>query len=346
MKTSFVHLIFVLSGFLTMAYASAEEIGMVTGSPTGTYIKFGYDIAAVARKAGLNIQVKESQGSIDNINRMDSSENAAFGIVQSDVLGFLARSDKANLKAVANKLRLVFPLYHEEVHLFASKDINRFEDLEGKRLILGVKGSGNWLTAMNLLQLLNVKPGETIEDLPPPKAITAVLTGKADAMIYVAGKPVELFTNLDKLKSEPEYAPLVEQVHFVSLDDPRLLKEYLPAGIAAGDYSWSGNDTPTIAVKALLVSFDFSGKQTPYYRQRCQELATLGKALRDNIDNLKQTGHPKWQEVNLEENVGIWKLDACSRQSGKVVGQGGKPATNRDISRELEDILSKPAPRR
>jgi TRAP transporter TAXI family solute receptor len=345
MKTRFIHLLLVLSGFLTIPYATAEEIGMVTGSPTGTYIKFGYDIAAVAQKAGLNIQVKESQGSIDNINRMDSSENAAFGIVQSDVLGFLARSDKANLKAVAGKLRLVFPLYHEEVHLFARKDINRFEDLEGQRLILGVKGSGNWLTAMNLLQLLNVKPREYVEDLPPPKAITAVLTGKADAMIYVAGKPVELFTNLDKLKSDPEYASLVEQVHFVRLDDPRLLKEYLPAAIAAGDYGWSGNDTPTIAVKALLVSFDFSGKQTPYYRQRCQELATLGRALRDNIDTLKQTGHPKWQQVKLEDNVGIWKLDACSRQSDKI-GQGGKPATNRDIGRELEDILSKPAPRR
>lgn len=341
MLTRLVHfLLLLVSSFLIMSSAVAETIGMVTGSPTGTYIKFGNDIADVAKKVGLAIEVKESSGSIDNIDRMDSKENAALGIVQSDVLGYLSRSDKPNLRVVANKLRLVFPLYHEEVHLFARKEIARFEDLQGKRLVLGVKGSGNWLTAMNLLQIMNVQPAETLDDLPPPQAVTAVLTGKADAMVYVAGKPVEVFTNLEKLRAKPDYAPLLEQIHLVALDDPRLLKEYLPARIEATDYSWLAADVPTIAVKALLVSFDFSGKQTPYYRQRCQELATLGQALRDNIASLQQTGHPKWKEVKLEEGVGIWKADACSRQSGR-------PAAGSDIGRELENILSRPAvPRR
>jgi TRAP-type uncharacterized transport system substrate-binding protein len=60
---------------------------MVTGSKTGTYIQFGNDIAGVAKTVGLDILVKDSQGSIDNIKRINSKENATFGIVQSDVLG-------------------------------------------------------------------------------------------------------------------------------------------------------------------------------------------------------------------------------------------------------------------
>ena len=77
------------------------------------------------------------------------------------------------------------------------------------------------------------------------------------------------------------------------------------------------------------MSFDFSSKQTPYYKQRCDELARLGQVVRAHLDDLKQNGHPKWKEVNLEENVGAWKLDACSRHApGKT-----------DLSKELEKVL-------
>ena len=65
---------------------------MVTGSTTGTYYRFGQELAEVARKVGLEITVKESQGSLDNISRLISKENAALAIVQSDVLGFLNQS--------------------------------------------------------------------------------------------------------------------------------------------------------------------------------------------------------------------------------------------------------------
>jgi TRAP-type uncharacterized transport system substrate-binding protein len=56
--------------FSSLSFVSqlrAEGIGMVTGTATGTYIQFGQDIAKVARSVGLDILVKESEGSIDNI---------------------------------------------------------------------------------------------------------------------------------------------------------------------------------------------------------------------------------------------------------------------------------------
>ena len=96
--------------------ADAKQIGMVTGSKTGTYIQFGNDIAGVAKTVGLDILVKDSQGSIDNIRRINSKENATFGIVQSDVLGFLSRSENPEMRLVAGRLRLIFPFYNEEVH--------------------------------------------------------------------------------------------------------------------------------------------------------------------------------------------------------------------------------------
>ncbi len=311
--------------------ANAKQIGMVTGSRTGTYIQFGNDIAGVAKSVGLDILVKDSQGSIDNIKRINSKENATFGIVQSDVLGFLSRSESPEMRQVAGRLRLIFPFYNEEVHLFANKSIQSFNDLQGKRVVVGEQGSGTWLTAMNLLQLTGVKPAESL-NLPPLQGVTAVLKGEADAMFYVAGKPVSLFTKVGNLITKPEFAAMLSNVHFVALDDPRMLREYQPAKIGQADYEWLPGDVSTIAVKAVLMSFDFSGKQSPYFVQRCQQLAKLGQAIRANIGQLRQTGHPKWKEVNLDEKVGVWPLDTCSRS-----GKGG--GSEVDLTRQLEKML-------
>ena len=327
----------LLSGLIGLPSVHAQEadanaLGMVTGSRTGTYIQFGNDIAGVAKSVGLDILVKDSQGSIDNIKRINSKENATFGIVQSDVLGFLSRSENPEMRQVASRLRLIFPFYNEEVHLFANKSIQTFADLQGKRVVVGEQGSGNWLTATNLLQIAGVKPAETI-NLPPLQGVTAVLKGEADAMFYVAGKPVSLFTKVGNLITKPEFAAMLANVHFVPLDDPRMLREYQPARIGQADYEWLSGDVPTIAVKAVLMSFDFSGKQSPYFVQRCQQLAKLGQAIRANIGQLRQTGHPKWKEVNLDDKVGIWQLDQCSRGGAKGGG------SNVDLTRELEKML-------
>lgn len=320
MKSKLISLfavIFFLTGAMIGGPARAqtqepEGMGVVTGSSAGTYIQFGKDMARVSAQRGLRLTVKESQGSLANIRRLVSRENAAVGIVQSDVLGFLSRSEDANMRRVAGHLRLIFPFYNEEVHLFARNDITSFEDLRGKRVVVGTKGSGNWLTATNLLHLMGIEPAERLY-LEPVAAATAVLVGKADAMFYVAGKPVKLFTNVEQLSDNPDYEGFLDKVHLVPLEHPKMLEEYVAGTFEADDYAWLNRDLPTIAVKAVLVSYDFSEKDTPYFRLRCGQLGQLGNAVRGSINELQQSGHPKWQQVNLDEDVGIWKRDTCSR---------------------------------
>ena len=210
--------------------------------------------------------------------------------------------------------------------------------MQGKRVAVGEPGSGTWLTAMNILQLTGVKPGEML-NVPPLQGVTAVLKGEADAMFYVAGKPVSLFTKVGNLITKPEFAAMLANVHFVPLDDPRLLREYQPAQISPADYDWLAEKIPTVAVKAVLMSFDFSGKQSPYFVQRCQQLATLGQAIRGHLGQLQQSGHPKWKEVKLDEKVGAWPLDRCSRSGVKSSGSGKEGGSGVDINRELEKML-------
>lgn len=302
-----------LSGTPVGAQTPSEAgMGMVTGSSAGTYIQFGKDMAQVTEPEGLKLWVKESQGSLANIRRLVSRENAALGIVQSDVLGFLTRSEEPAMRRVAGHLRLIFPFYNEEVHLFARKEISQFEDLQGKRVVVGSKGSGNWLTATNLLHLMGVEPGEQLH-LDPVAAATAVIVGDADAMFYVAGKPVKLFTNVEQLSQNPTYEGFLDKVHLVALDHPKMLEEYVGATFEASDYNWLTQQIPTIAVKAVLVSYDFSPRNSPYFRLRCDQLGKLGTAVRRNIGQLRQQGHPKWKQVNLDQQIGIWERDTCSQ---------------------------------
>ncbi len=300
-------------------------IGMVTGDKTGTYYRFGQDISRVAQRQGLDIQVKASEGSISNIERMNSRENAAFGIVQSDVLGFLyhKRPD------LAKRLSMIYPFYSEEVHILTRKTITDFSELKDKKIATGTKGSGNWLTLANLMNIMGVKPAEEVTRLTPLEAVIAVLEGKIDAMIYVAGKPVNLFKKLEKLNQNPKYRPLIEAVHFLPIANSKMLKEYyITSRINAADYGWVEEDVPTIAVKALLVTFDFSSGHSAYYRERCRQIRSMASIIRKNLSYLKQNGHPKWQGVDLDMEIGRWKRDLCAH-----------PSSSRPPKNELYDTL-------
>lgn len=326
--------IFVCLCAFAFSAKAGEELGLVTGPKTGTYYAIGKEIAQTAAKAGVEIEVKPSEGSIDNIKRINSSEKASLGIVQSDVLGFLSRSKNPDSIRMASNLRMVFPFYNEEVHILAKKSIRDFSDLTGKKVAIGEDGSGNMLTAINLFSMMNVSPAEMVK-APLAQSVVAVLKGELDAVIVVAGKPVRLFKNLEDLSlpENKQFAPMMEQLHMLPLDNPKMLEEYKPALITKGDYSFIAQDVKTIAVQAVFVSYDFSSGN----KKRCETLGALATALRDNLSTLKEKGHSKWKEVNLNADSGLWKKDICAWPE---IANGYTP-DQQTLGKDLVDIIEK-----
>ena len=97
------------------------------------------------------IEVLTTGGSVENLKRLTMpADDVLLGIVQSDVLGFLQRSANPNSRRIAEGLRLVVPLYPEEVHVLAHRGITSLDDLNGKRVVVGAAGSGNIITAVNI----------------------------------------------------------------------------------------------------------------------------------------------------------------------------------------------------
>ena len=152
----------------------SDHLIVVTEDPTSTSFRFGLDVVRVGRDIGLDLELQQSKGGIDIVERLLNSRNAAIGVVASDMRGIMSQSSDAEMNRLSEQLHMLFPLYPEEVHLFADNEIQRIEDLAGKRVIVGVQGSRTWFTAHHLLRKFNVQPGEAINAVSPLKAIVAV----------------------------------------------------------------------------------------------------------------------------------------------------------------------------
>ncbi len=306
--------------FRVEAPYARDAIGLVTGPPTGTYITIGRDIAKISAVEGQTIEVKSSNGSIENIRRVTvRGENASLGIVQSDVLGFLGRSKNPHSIELSGRMRMMFPFYKEEVHVLAGKHVASFADLHGRNVAVGLKGSGSMLTAMNLFAITGVKPRSLLQ-MSTREGVVATMVGKADATIFTAGKPVSLFKNLEEVRdaNDGKLSYLVDRVKFVPVTDPRVREEYESAMITSQDYDFVSEPVPTVAVTSVLMAFDFSSRKNGYYKRRCRQMALIGQSINAWMGELRTNGHPKWREVDLYRDIPLWERDECTWSAAEL----------------------------
>ena len=302
--------IMVLVGLVAPSAAHAAGMGIVTGSEKGTYYQFGLNFQELARANGLALAVHPSRGSIENIYAVYDRPNVQLGIVQSDVLAFVARvQTDPGLKRIARKTRMVFPLYNEEVHLLGRSEVKTFDDLTDRRVAIGREGSGTYLTARLLLSVSDVRPRETVP-IDTDEALAELKAGRIDAMFYVAGMPVKLFA---------EGVGLSDTLALVPITNKSITEFYQTAEIPAGTYPWQPASVSTVAVKSVLVSFDFR-------RADCDNVGRFARMVSDNRAWLAAHGHPKWRSVDLDQPLKGWEQYDCVRKHlGKLAHAAPAP---------------------
>jgi TRAP transporter TAXI family solute receptor len=273
-------------------------MGLITGGEKGTYYQFGLDLQKLVKPTGVNLTVHNSKGSIENVFAVYQRPGVQMGIVQSDVLAFVARvqSDPV-LSRIAKKTRMVFPLYNEEVHVLGRRGIRDFDDLAGRRVAIGRDGSGTYLTARLLFKLSEVAPSEMVL-IDTSEALTELKAGRIDAMFYVAGYPVKLLKDDVSEKDGLELIPITS----------KSITEFYPrADIPANVYEWQRTAVNSVAVKAVLVSFDFR-------RKDCDNVGRFAQTMSRQMNWLLQNGHPKWKVVDLNYPLKGWEQYDCVRK--------------------------------
>ena len=282
------------------ALAAPLEYKIVTASERGTYIQIGKNLAEfVAPAADIELEALPSAGSAENVKRLRFEQGVKFALVQSDVYqAFLdqAASGNADATAMIRPLRVILPLYNEEIYFIvrADSDLNFVHEIRNAKINLGELGSGTALTTTTLYRLMfNAPvPQPTATFFPNEEALVKLITDKSiDVVAVIGGQPTKLLVDM-----KPEARNLIKLLKF----DPSqpasqaALKTYVNATVRASSYpNLLAEDLPGLAVKAFLVTYDFSLKTTE------DSLRKFARSLCQNFPTLQEKGHPKWREVEL-----------------------------------------------
>jgi len=292
----FCFVILIVLGLSSISFG--VDLGIMTGGQKGTYYQFGLNLKELVKSRDVQLRVDNSTGSIENLFAVYKKPHTQMGIVQSDVLAFVSRlQSDPTLKRIAKKTKMIFPLYNEEVHLLGRRELADFDDLAGKRVAIGKEGSGTYLTAKLLFEVSDVKPGEMVS-VGTDEALAQLKGGEIDAMFYVAGFPVKLFEGDVTEEDGLALIPIVN----------KSIAEFYPiAEIPAKTYLWQHEAVNTVAVKAVLVSFNFR-------RANCEYVGKFAQILSENMDWLRENGHPKWKFVDLDFPLKGWEQYDCVKK--------------------------------
>jgi hypothetical protein len=165
---------------------------------------------------------------------------------------------------------------------------------------VGAPGSGTLLTATLLLGRLGVEVAEELQ-IGGAEALAALRAGSVDAMIHVEGQPVPLFR---------ETVAIEDALRLVPVDDPALQELYPVSAIPAETYyPWQREEVPTVAPRAVLMTFHWT---RPGYQERaCRTIGKVARIVADNLDRLRRDGLPEWRDIDPRSEVPGWKRSPC-----------------------------------
>jgi branched-chain amino acid transport system substrate-binding protein len=271
---------------------NANTVTLMTGAFGSTYAQMGADLASVLDKGtDLRILPVMGRGSVQAVADILLLRGVDAGIVRKDTLAYLERKGFAD--NIRHQFVYVTKMFNEEMHVLAPKSIQTIKDLDGKTVAVDRPDSSTFVTSINVLESLGIKPH--LLYIEPRIALGMLRKGDIDAIIAVEGKPLQWLKEVN----DPD-------LHLVAVDyDKTLRADYLPAELSADDYPnliAPSTRVGTIAAEALLATYNWQTDSDRYHR-----LALLVESMFSHTAQLQQPPfHPKWQELALMAPVAGW----------------------------------------
>ncbi|MGI9333488.1 MAG: TAXI family TRAP transporter solute-binding subunit, partial [Gammaproteobacteria bacterium] len=175
------------------------HIAIAAGPASGVYFKTAQSYKRVLAEHGVELEVVESAGSVENLTRLtgrpEGSVDIAFvqGGVRYPTTG---PDDGLGLVPVLESLASI---YFEPIWVFFRRDlkIDRLEALAGRRIAVGPEGSGTRALALKLLAANGIADANAklVPDSGRP-ARKALVDGAVDCLFLVAGADSPLVREL------------------------------------------------------------------------------------------------------------------------------------------------------
>ncbi len=225
--------------------APPKVVKLSAGNAAGAYYAFALRYKEILARSGITLEVTESAGSVENLSRLnDHASGFKLALMQGGI------ADQKRAPGILSLGRV----FVEPVWVFyRGEPIERLAMLAGKRIAIGVPGSGTRVLAETLLKQNNIdEANATFVPKGGKVAADALIAGEVDAVFLALAAQSPL---VDKLIR----ADGVRLLSFTQAEAySRLLPYLLPVTLPAGVISLVGNlppqDVTLLAAKAALVA--------------------------------------------------------------------------------------------
>jgi TRAP-type uncharacterized transport system substrate-binding protein len=218
---------------------------MAVDAQQGAYAAFGEQYRAVLARDGVTLELRPSAGADQNL---DLLRDPTSGVKAAFLLGGTVPDD------AAGDLVSLGTIFYEPLWLFTRGEtpLGSLPALKGRRLSIGVPGSGSYAVADALLRLNQMQPGDLeVLELPPAESAARLEAGTLDAVFITAAWEEPVVQRL-------LVAPGIQLESFPRADAyvaryPFLTRLTLPMGVADLAANRPASDVTLIAFKATLV---------------------------------------------------------------------------------------------
>jgi len=168
--------------------APPKRVVLATGPEQSAYAAFGKRYADELARYGITVELRPTLGSRENLRLLrNGKESVDLAFVQGGASETIRTREEEELEPVIS----LGSLFFEPVWIFyradAIKDFVSLTQLRGKRVNLGMRGSGTPGLANRLLAANQVDRDElTRSSTSDQEAVLALLDGKLDALFLVA----------------------------------------------------------------------------------------------------------------------------------------------------------------
>ncbi len=262
-------------------------ITLYTGGTSGVYYPLGSKYAELLDKAGIKAKAVTSGASVSNAKAIGNGD-AQAAIMQNDVAYYAYNGLYMFQGKAIKKLRGVAALYPETVQFVVKADSNikTLQDLKGKKVAIGAPGSGTAVAAEQILKAAGVWDSIQKVNQKFSEAAQALKLGQIDAAVIVSGAPTPAITQI-AVTTPVRVIPIPDDILNKLKSEGYIF--YVRQNLPKDTYKGMTEDTPTVAVKAILVASADLPDSVVY---------NMAKVLFDNVDQLRAV-HQKARFISL-----------------------------------------------
>ena len=246
----------ILVAIASSVWAQGVDLQLCTASASGNYYASGQEIARHAERSGVTVSLVETDGSMDNLERLALGECDA-GIVQIDAYLVYQGAHSGDRLDIRRPLHL----YDEYVHLVCRRDrgVESVENLsgqpEGPTLLVGPPRSGGAVSWHSFTLLDSGYADAKIQNVGGVAALDSLKAGDAGCLLFISGLGSDYGATVDEAGDTLQLVTVndedLEKAEFAG--EPIYRFADIPAGSYPGLQGPSGDPVETLTVRAIFI---------------------------------------------------------------------------------------------